>query len=193
MRDTTYIPNYIGDGRNVNWTDPLLDFPGFGNGRHIAGGHHHTPHQTAMLFLLPVCSPGVDQVEKFASIPGPKTMVVRLKLIIENIQPVTAKEGRMAEWLRYWTLNHEIVGFESRHTLGLKSLGKICTPNVPGGDRWYAIACLSRTSWYKSKFKKKKQLNIKAYSDNIMHHHIMRFSLWKLLQISIYFDTSQAA
>ncbi len=33
-------------------------------------------------------------------------------------------------------------GFESRDTVGLlclKSLAKICTPNVPWGDRWYAI------------------------------------------------------
>ena len=40
-------------------------------------------------------------------------------------------------------------GFESRHTLGLlclKSLGKICTLNVPSGDREYANACLSRNS-----------------------------------------------
>ncbi len=40
-------------------------------------------------------------------------------------------------------------GFEYRHTLGLlclRSLGKICTPNVPSGDRYYAIACLLRTS-----------------------------------------------
>ena len=41
----------------------------------------------------------------------------------------------MADWLRYWTLMQlRDRGFESRNTLGLlylKSLGKICTPNVP--------------------------------------------------------------
>ncbi len=38
----------------------------------------------------------------------------------------------MAEWLRYWTLKRQIVGLSPAiGLLCLKSLGKMCTPNVP--------------------------------------------------------------
>ncbi len=45
--------------------------------------------------------------------------------------------GQLAEWLRHWTLNHDIVGLSPvvrtlSHVslLYLESLGKICTRNV---------------------------------------------------------------
>ncbi len=53
----------------------------------------------------------------------------------DNVMDLGGADGRVLKVLDLQPQDH---GFKSRHTLGLlclKSLGKICTPNVPCGDR----------------------------------------------------------